>query len=62
MKAGWLTCMPVVLLIAGQISGGALAAAIGNQRLQCMFVLTVGGALLAGEAIKFSISLQLESF
>ncbi|KAF9893246.1 hypothetical protein FE257_011676 [Aspergillus nanangensis] len=38
MKAGWLNCMPVTLMVAGQILGGGLAAAIGNQRLQCMAV------------------------
>ncbi|KAL5363379.1 fungal trichothecene efflux pump [Aspergillus floccosus] len=50
MTAGWLNSMPVTLMVVGQILGGGLAAAIGKQKYQCMFVLVAGGALLAAMA------------
>lgn len=50
MASGWLNCISGTLIVAGQIVGGVLAVPIGKTKLQCMFVLTSGGALLGAMA------------
>lgn len=50
MYAGWLNCITGTLIVAGQLSAGALSAAIGKQRFQVIVALVAGGALLAAVA------------
>jgi len=50
MYSGWLNCISGTLIVAGQIVGGCLSVPIGKTKLQCIFVLTVGGALLGAMA------------
>ncbi|KAH6679631.1 fungal trichothecene efflux pump [Halenospora varia] len=50
MYSGWLNCISGTLIVAGQIIGGALAVPIGKTKIQCIVVLTIGGALLAAMA------------
>ena len=50
MYAGWLACVPSLMINFGQIVGGFLAEPIGKTKYQCMAVLTIGGALLGGKS------------
>jgi len=50
MTSGWLNCISGTMIVMGQIIGGVLAVPIGKTKLQCMFVLTAGGALLGAMA------------
>lgn len=50
MYAGWLNCISGTLIVAGQISAGCLAVAIGKTKLQCVAVLIIGGGLLGSMA------------
>lgn len=47
---GWLSCIVPGTICLGQIVGGMLAKWIGHTKYQTMFVITVGGILLAGVA------------
>jgi len=49
MRAGWLNAIPGFSIVCGQVLSGALTASIGKAKFQCMTVLSVGGAFLAGE-------------
>lgn len=48
MYAGWLSCAPSAMINFGQIVAAFLAEPIGKTKIQCITVLTVGGALLGG--------------
>jgi hypothetical protein len=50
MHAAWLSCLSGLMIVAGQISAGALAAYIGKTKYQVIVALTVGGALLGSMA------------
>lgn len=50
MSSGWLNCISGTMIVVGQIIGGILAVPIGKTKLQCLFVLTSGGALLGAMA------------
>ncbi|KAF2692137.1 TRI12-domain-containing protein [Lentithecium fluviatile CBS 122367] len=50
MYAGWLACVPSLMINIGQIAGGFLAEPIGKTKIQCIVVLTIGGALLGAIA------------
>ncbi|KAF9895194.1 hypothetical protein FE257_000096 [Aspergillus nanangensis] len=50
MRAGWLNALPSLFIVAGQMIAGVFTTMMTNQRLQCIVVLTVGGALLAAVA------------
>lgn len=50
MYSGWLNCISGTLIVAGQIIGGCLCVYIGKTKLQCITVLTIGGALLGAMA------------
>ena len=50
MYAGWLACVPSLMINFGQIVGGFLAEPIGKTKYQCIAVLTIGGALLGGKS------------
>jgi hypothetical protein len=49
MYAGWLSCAPSIMINFGQIVAGFLAEPIGKTKIQCITVLTIGGALLGGK-------------
>lgn len=48
MRAGWLNSIPGFSIVCGQALSGALTVSIGKAKYQCMVVLTLGGAFLAG--------------
>jgi MFS family permease len=48
MYAGWLACVPSLMINGGQIVSGFLAEPIGKSKYQCIAVLTIGGASLGG--------------
>jgi hypothetical protein len=50
MYSGWLNCISGTLIVTGQIIGGVLAVPIGKTKIQCITVLTIGGALLGAMA------------
>lgn len=50
MYSGWLNCISGTMIVAGQIIGGCLTVYIGKTKVQCITVLTVGGALLGAMA------------
>lgn len=50
MYSGWLNCISGTMIVAGQIIGGCLAVLIGKTKIQCITVLTIGGALLGAMA------------
>lgn len=50
MYAGWLSCVPSAMINLGQIFAGFLAEPIGKTKIQCMVVLTLGGAFLGAVA------------
>lgn len=58
--AGWLNCVPSVMTNTGQIFAGVSAVHLGNTKIQCITVLTIGGALLACKLIdQFLLGSQL---
>ncbi|KIW03535.1 uncharacterized protein PV09_05296 [Verruconis gallopava] len=50
MTAGWWACSPSIAINVGQIVAGFSAEAIGKTKIQCMTVLTIGGAFLGAIA------------
>lgn len=50
MYSGWLNCISGTLICSGQIIGGCLTVYIGKTKLQCIAVLSIGGALLGAMA------------
>lgn len=50
MYSGWLNCISGTMIVAGQIIGGVLCVYIGKTKIQCITVLTIGGALLGAMA------------
>jgi MFS family permease len=50
MASGWLNCISGTMIVVGQIIGGVLCVPIGKTKLQCITVLTIGGALLGAMA------------
>lgn len=52
MYAGWLSCAPSAMINFGQIVAAFLAEPIGKTKIQCITVLTVGGALLGGMSLQ----------
>lgn len=49
MRAGWLNTIPGVSIVCGQVLSGAVTVSIGKAKYQCMVVLSLGGAFLAGK-------------
>lgn len=49
MRAGWLNAIPGFSIVCGQVLSGALTVAVGHTKYQCMVVLSLGGAFLAGK-------------
>jgi hypothetical protein len=54
MYAGWLNCVPSIMINFGQIVAGLSAVRVGKTKIQCITVLTIGGALLACKLIEQS--------
>jgi hypothetical protein len=50
MRAGWLNAIPGFSIVCGQVLSGALTVVIGHTKYQCMVVLSLGGAFLAGKS------------
>ncbi|ORY11345.1 fungal trichothecene efflux pump-domain-containing protein [Clohesyomyces aquaticus] len=44
--AVWLSSVPSIMINVGNIVGGFLSVPIGKTKIQCIVVLTIGGALL----------------
>ncbi|KAB5581034.1 major facilitator superfamily domain-containing protein, partial [Coniochaeta sp. 2T2.1] len=58
-RLGWISSIVPGCILLGQIVGGALAKWIGHTRYQTMFVISVGGALLAAVAAAKTDSMGL---
>jgi hypothetical protein len=50
MRAGWLNAIPGFSIVCGQVLSGGLTVLVGHAKYQCMVVLSLGGAFLAGES------------
>ncbi|KAB5530376.1 fungal trichothecene efflux pump [Coniochaeta sp. 2T2.1] len=58
-RLGWISSIVPGCILLGQIVGGVLAKWIGHTRYQTMFVISVGGALLAAVAAAKTDSMGL---
>jgi hypothetical protein len=49
MELGALSCIPGLAIVLGQCVGGAIAPRLGNVKMQCVAVLTIGGSFVGGK-------------